>query len=918
MKTRRKLPLQWIAALAGGVLILPIQAQAAANLSGTVLDGGNGLTLEGVQVRVEGSAAETVSQRGGSYQLSGLPTGPVTVRFNYLGLAELSRDIVLTEGGNRLDVALEWEVYELETFVVEGSVIGQARALNLQRSAETLSTMVSADAIGRFPDQNAAEALNRLPGVSVERDQGEGRFVVVRGIDPNLNSVSLDGVKLASPSTGERATLLDTIPTDTLQSIEVFKSTLPSQPGDSVGGYINIRTPSAFDDDGPIRRLSIQGNYADLVGDWRGKINGAYGQQFNDGRIGVMVSASFEERKFGSDNKESEPWFEETAGDGSAGYVSEEIAYREYDLQRTRTGVSANLEFKPAPGAQYYIRGSWNEYEDTEIRHQMIFEKMEDFREIEADSFVADTAEAVREMKDRTENMRLMAASLGGENTLGALTVTYRVAYSKAEEDTPSDFETVYAFADTVGLRFTGAAGALPAHAQLSGPSLTDPANYEFDGLELANQLVEETDYSGELNVSYSVEQPLLKSIDFGGLYRSKDKQSDLWVAKEDDNPGAVDTLEGFVYGSPRDPYASGLPYVSPEYSTYFRENIDAFAMEVDEVDSIVEDFESEEDITAGYAMVRLEVSGWQVITGLRIEHTQFSTDGYVYNDDTGDVAPISADNDYTHVLPGLHLRKDFGEDSVLRLSVNQTISRPNFEQTLPNAQIEGDEVTVGNPLLDPLEATNIDISFERYLRPLGLISAAVFYKDIDNFIYEQVIPGTYPGVGDAQITTFRNGPSGSILGLELAYQRQLNFLPAPLDGLSVYANLTFIDSEATVLGPEAGDPTRDVPFIKQSDWLANIALTYEKHGVFARLAYSYRDAYLDEVGGEPLEDRYMAAYGQLDLSTSYTINQNLSVFLNWMNITNEPLHAKWDVSGRLSQFEEYGWSVSTGVKLVF
>jgi TonB-dependent receptor len=205
---------------------------------------------------------------------------------------------------------------DLEPFTVKGTLVGQARALNLQRTNATLSNVVAADAIGRFPDQNAAEALNRLPGVSVERDQGEGRFVVIRGIDPNLNSVAIDGVRLASPGTGERATLLDTIPSDTLQSLEVYKSTLPSQPGDSVGGYINIKTPSAFDENRTVGRIELQGNYSDLKQEWNGKLAGAYGAIFGDGNIGWMINASYEKRTFGSDNNESDPWEIEEGTDG--------------------------------------------------------------------------------------------------------------------------------------------------------------------------------------------------------------------------------------------------------------------------------------------------------------------------------------------------------------------------------------------------------------------------------------------------------------------------------------------------------------------------------------------------------------------------------------------------------------------------
>jgi len=886
----------------------------AGDIRGRVLESGSGLSLDGATVRVLGSDLRTTAGRGGFYELTGLPEGEATLEFGYLGLGRVQRTVEIGPGTTTLNVRMEGQVFELDAFEVNGTIIGQARALNLQRKSATLSNVVAADAIGRFPDQNAAEALGRLPGISIERDQGEGRFVVIRGIDPNLNSVAIDGVKLASPSTGERATLLDTIPSDTLQRLEVYKSSLPSQPGDSVGGFINIKTPSAFDDDRPIGRLSLQGNYSDLVGEWRGKVSGAYGKTFNDDTFGFMINASYEEREFGSDNMEADPFGEEDAEDGTSGFATGELQYREYDLVRTRTGVSANLEFRPTDDANYYLRGSWNEYEDTEIRHRHIIAP-DGFGTISEDSFSGIDSEVVQEMKDRTENMRIMAMSAGGMNRINDWTIDYRLSYSEAEEDTPFDFETVYLLNDVADIAFTRTTGSLPDHTQLAGPDFRDAANYDFDGIELASQLVTEEDFSGEVNFRYTVADNGLTAVQFGGLFRGKEKDSDLTIWKEDDNPGEVDTLAGFVYANPRDPYGSNAPFVSPGYTGFFNDNRAAFALEEDEVDSAVEDFESTEDVVAVYAMAEFLFNEWELIAGVRIEDTRFETSGTGYNDDTETFFALSAKNDYTDVLPGLHLRRALNEDLVLRFSANKTIARPNFEQTWPNAVIEGNEVEVGNPDLDPLESINFDASIEYYMEPLGLFSAALFYKDIENFIYAQTVFGSFRDIPDAEITTFRNGGSGDILGLELSYQKQLTDLPEPFDGLGVYANVTFTDSSADVLPAEDGDEGRTLDFIKQSEVIGNVALTYEKGGLFLRLAYTYRDDYLDEVGDGPVEDRYVKAHGQFDLSASYRINQNFTVYANWINLTDEPFEAYWGETGRLSQFEEYGWSANVGVK---
>lgn len=900
------------------LLTVFVHAQNTGQVQGRVLDGASGTYLDGASVVIEGTSIQTTSERGGQFTLTNVPAGSHTIRVQYLGFPTYSEPIAVTAGGvEKVDVRFGDGVVDLEPYVVHSSAMGQARALNIQKSSPTLANVVSADAIGQFPDQNAAEALSRLPGISVERDQGEGRFVVVRGIDPNLNSVAVDGVQLASPSAGARATLLDTIPTDNLQRLEVQKSVLPSMPGDSVGGYINIRTPSAYDYDSMVARLTMQANYSDLASAWKPKISGSYGDTFAEGKVGLMISASYEEREFGSDNNEAGPWEVEDGNDASEGLVTEAIEFREYNLKRVRTGISANLEFRPTAESQYFIRGSWNEYQDTEFRHAGIFEP-DGFTEIAGDSFVGVDTEFVREMKEREENMRIFAASIGGENTFGDFTVDYQVSLSSAEEDTPYDFETAYELNDTGNFRFTRTNTNHPGFIQLSGPAITDPDNYEFDGVVSASQIVDEDDLSGEINATYSMEESVLERIQFGLFARHKNKTSDLEEFESDGNPAAVETFSDFSTFNNRDPYQTGLPYVDQSYRDFFLENEPAFAMERAIGASDIEDFDSEEDIIATYLMGVFDLAGTEVVAGGRFEDTKFSTSGFIYNDDDESVTPNSARNDYNHFLPGLHVRRPFGENTVLRFSANQTISRPNFEQTIPGAEIEGDEVTVGNPLLDPLESTNLDLSVEYYIPPLGLVSAAIFYKDIKNFIYEQTLTGDFAGITDAEITTFLNGPSGDIKGIEFAVQQQLTFLPAPFDGLGLFANVAFIDGNAEVLPPEEGGETRRVPFVKQSDTVGNIALTYENRNFFFRVAGTFRSDYLDEVGAEPFEDRYIDDYFQVDVSSHYRINENFTVFANLLNITDEPLKAYWGESNRLSQFEEYGWSANGGIRWTY
>ena len=894
----------------GGILLFLCCAGSGLNagtVTGRVFDSESQTYLNGAVVSAKMTDAKAVTDKGGFYKLE-LPEGAYTIQARYFGYP-LAEETLQVTGIHEVDFDMIREVKELEAFVVEGRAVGQARALNLQKSSEVTANVVSADAIGQFPDQNAAEALGRLPGVSIERDQGEGRFVVIRGINPDLNSVAIDGVKLAAPGADERATLLDTVPSDTIQQLEVYKTVLPSMPGDSVGGYVNIKTPSAFDFDDTVGRITVQGNFSDLVDEWEGKINGSYGNVFNDGKTGFMINASWEERTFGSDNNEAAEW-----GLESGSYVTDEIEYREYDLTRTRTGISGNLEFKPDNDSFYFARLSYNEYEDSEIRHVGLFE-IDGFDSVSSSSFVGTDTTHIREFKDRTENMGVRAASVGGENYVGLWKIDYKLSYSYAEEDTPFDTEAIYELNDVVDVRLDNTDTYQLGLSQVAGPDFLDPSNYEFDEVADAFQLVEEEDLSGEINFLYEFVEGAFKDVQFGMLYRDKSKVSDAEEFASDDNPAAIEDYTNFSTFDNRDPLNTMLPYTVDTIRSFYLDNEAAFMMERDLADSSIEDFDASEEVFAAYAMGRFTFSNWDYIVGFRFEGTNFETEGFEYNDDTETIDPARYQKDYTEFLPHLHIRRQFGDNMLLRFSANKTLSRPNFEQTLPGAEIEGDEVTVGNPQLDPLESVNVDASFEYYFPPLGVFSAAVFYKDIDNFIYEQTLTADFAGIVDAELTTFRNGPSGDIKGLELGYQQQFS---GNFDGFGILANLTLTDGSAEVLGPEEGDPTRSLPFIKQSDTIANLALTYEKYGFFFRIAATYRDDYLDEVGGEPLEDRYVAEFLQWDLSSSYDINDNLTVFANLVNIDDEPFRAYWGQSGRLSQWESYSWSANLGLRWAY
>lgn len=919
------------------IILAPVLGHAA-TVKGRVLDRNSGAALAGV--RVVGPGDSTTTNRFGEYMLENLDNGSQDILFRYGGYNDVTRQVELREGEIfQLDLGLAGDVVTLEAFTIEERALGQARAINLQRNADHRVDIVAADALGRFPDQNAAEAVARLPGVSIERDQGEGRFVIIRGIDPNLNAVAIDGVSLAAPNTGDRATLLDTIPSETLQSVEVSKAPLPSMPGDGIGGYINIKTPSAFDSDGMTARATVQGVYTELTEEWGGKVNAAWGDTFANEKIGFILSASYENRSFGSDNREAEPLeLEEGAGGQEFWVQTDEIQFREYDLTRERLGLNFNLEYKTDADTMYFLRSSFSRYTDVEIRHRGILafgeedDDDEDLTEYTTVSNepVAENIALAREIKDREENMTIWTTTAGGNLTFGEWDFDFSLSYSFGEEDTPYDTEMIYELINDDPAEKTQNPDVRLSNLRSDFPQVTffdatgdgidpfDPDSYEFDKIEDANQISEESHYAGQFNVARNFSEGTLSAIKFGGLYRDKTKESDLEVFESDDNPGEVDTLAGMLNRGQRDPYGSGLPYINEDFRDYFSANRADFAMERNEEDSTLEDFESTEEVIAAYVQAEFKTDRASAIIGIRAEQTDFSSTGWEFDADDETFARFTGSNEYTNFLPGVHTRFNLTDSLILRASWNQSIARPSFEQTFAGRTViaSDEEVEAGNPELDPYKANNYDFTLEYYMKSLGTISVSLFYKDVENFIYEQTVKdGINIDGTDMDLITFRNGPSGEILGLELAYQQQFSFLPGPLGGLGFYANLTFTESEADILAPETGGESRTVDFLKQSGTIGNVALTYDMYGFFFRIAGSFRSEYLDELGEEQFEDRYMDEHFQVDISSSYKINDNLTIFANAINLTDEPLRAFFDQSNGLAQFEEYGVSYQFGLK---
>jgi len=912
------------------VVALQASAQSAGNvaaLSGNVSDPATGLPLEGVRVSISGTALETYTDRYGSYNFSAVPTGAQQVVLSYVGYGVMRKDVeVAAQNSNRLDVAFSnaERIINLETFVIKGALVGTARAINRQRASENLSNVVASDEIGRFPDQNAAESLQRIAGLSLYRDQGEGRYIIVRGLNYDLNSVQLNGLKLASPEEGDRGIALDVIPTDAIASVEVTKATTPDMDGEGVGGSINIKTKSAFDYNETHASLNVQGNYSALSGKMGHKINGSYSTIFNNGTMGFLIAPTFQTRKFGSFNYENDGWsMEESLTDGSEYYMLEAINFRDYVIERKRYGTTLSLEGQPNENLMWYVNGTYNRFKDTELRFRTVI----DFTEGTLSDLDANSATFTklrryrRDLRDRVKDQNIGAIAAGFEWTNDAWSVDGQVGYSSGHEENPNEISYrfrhndkdgvfSYNFSDPYDIKVT----------QSGGASIEDPTSYEFQRADLSNDSGNEYEKDLMINAKYDFNTENPAYVKFGASFRSKDKTSEAEVYEISGGPSEF-TFANLVGQVSDYPYYH-VPRLNVEMlRAAFWPYQSQFESERVFEDSELDDWNSTEDVLAGYIMGSIKMGNTTILGGVRVEQTSFETTGK--DIDLGEevvLSYITQSHDYTNVLPSLHIRHEINENLIVRASYSTSLARPSFGHTASRLSINNDdeEVFMGNPELKALESKNWDASIEYYLPSLGVVSAAVFYKDIKNFSYEVSSDGGYASLPDYELTTYENGSDGKIKGLELSYQQQLTMLPGALSGLGILANITFSSSEANY--PTRPDEKLD--FIGNSDQVANLALTYESGDFFARLAMNYRSERLreDEVfGGDEYEDVWVDDQTQLDLTLSYKINKSWELFGEWVNITNEPFKVFFKSPNgqpnRLGQFEEYDWSANFGVR---
>ena len=821
--------------------------------------------------------------------------------------------------------------------IVTGTAVGERKAIEAKRRADNIVEALYANDVGKLPDQNVAEAVRRLPGVSVANDQGEGRYVIIRGVNPNLVNVVLNGLTLPAPEPDGRQVKLDDIPSALIGSVIVTKSLTAAQDANAIGGEVDIRTLSAFDRKEPL--------FADARAEYGAyHINGGHpyegdlqlGGLFGPGgQFGAVLSLNYSRRPIESENFQgSTNWRvpAATTGANQNYVVPDSDGLRDYNLFRTREGAVLNLDWHPSDRTKIFLRGTFSRYDDNEQRDQFIIDNQSAFRNQTATTGTFTGRGSVR-VRRREEDDNTKSVQGGGGFDLGTAHLDLAGAWTRAQKRDPLRSE--YNFR-TGGTALTVNYDVLGTPYDFT-PTVQPGANqaaYAFNSVTYDVRLAVETLWQGRADLTLPVAIGDGSTIKVGAKYLSREKtnardyQTFGLTAGRSFTLASVSYLGDTSFYDGRYPFGPRIDYGAAQ--AFLAANPGTVTLNVagSRANSLANDYDVNESIYAGYAMATLKIGGLTLLPGVRVEHTRDRTKAKLITAASAlneDYNAFGA-RDYTDVFPGLNARYDATRNLVLRGAATTSIGRPNYPDLSPYQSVDTTTsprptVTLGNPALKSYKAVNLDADVEYYLPGQGLLSVGLFYKRIDNPIYtgtQIAASGVFAGTSYAAIDVVQpqNVQVAYIKGVEANATVRATFLPGPLDGLGVSLNYAHIDGFGRGAIAGTAPRTGSIPLFLQSHDVGTAQVFYEKYGFAARAAFSYRSPYLDTLGASAAADQYTDGNGQLDVNLSYQVTPKLTFFGQALNLTDAPLRRYIGVKNQLVERERYGYSFRWGVQV--
>ncbi len=918
------------------------QLQEFGTITGKVVDA-EGEVLPGASVVIRELNAGASTSLEGFFQLDRIPYGSYQVEVSYIGFQKRILEVEVNTGLISLAVlVLQPDVNQLGEVIITGNFDGQQRAFNQQRNADNIKTIVSSDLIGRFPDINVGEAMQRVPGVNIDRNNGEGSVVKIRGTPQNFTTISVNGEQIpTTDEAGGRTESLDLISADQLASMEVSKAITPEMDGDAVGGAINLITPTATSSKGRVKG-TVAGGYNNLFDKGSQVYRLKLDKRFADNKFGVLLGGSF----YNTFNGEER--FEATYRDRRIGSDDDPNSFRAFVLddyrlrpllnERTRIGINATFDYRFSENSSVVFKATFNRLEDESLRRRIRFRPRNNYQD-PLNPNVAGPDRDVRirrDINDRVITRENIAISLEGNHPLGDFAkLDYAVNYSRNERVLRSD-RFVFRERDLTLVQERDGDFTI-----FSSPDFDfeDYNAYDFNSFQQDKPILNRGDNTvARLNLTIP-----FRLGNNSGEFKTGGKYRDL------DNIRRRNTVEYNAFNGPYNlgqvldghdetifdgRYRMGQfpsPNAAREHFRLFQ-NAYQFDENASRINTESFFFNAGEDVYAAYIQGKIQWNKLRILAGVRYEKTDVLYDALELSieppaQDGAPAIPISSEpvsgsNSYDFLLPMLHLKYDLGERTNLRFAYTQSYARPTLADLVPAENINfADQIlTRGNPDLLPAASNNFDFLFEHYLKGAGVLSGGIFYKDISDFIFRQFSNVNF----NNELFLLNepiNGDEASLIGAEINFVKKLDFLPGFLSGLGIFANYTYVNSNSsfTFLNDEGNLETRDdVDFPGQADHTWNAAISYDRGGFSSRVSLNYNGSSLFSPANTSDLDFFLEERYQLDINASQQVTDNLTLFVEFVNLTNDPVVTYQAIREQVVNYEIYDWSARFGINFKF
>lgn len=932
---------------------------------GRIVDKDTGEPLIGANVMLLNTTQGAATNINGVFSISELPEGEQTFEIRYVGYVTKRINIeIIPDDLVRMTIELVPEFIEGEEVIISTQVLGQIRAIRQQRGSDAIVNIVSEEKLRELPDNNAAEAIGRLPGVALQRSSGEGQKVIIRGMEPKFNNITINGVRVPSNDPFDKSVDLSMISSESLSGIEVYKSPTPDMDADAIGGTVNLTLKKAPNES--ISSIRGGGAHNFLKSDWANyNFSANLSRRYFNNNLGGIFQGTLEQI-----NRSAQIF-------GGNYQILDEVRPRQFSLEdqigtRQRASVSMNIDYQ-LPQGELTFYSYYASTDNSRVGRVQNFDPFDDNR-------------VMYDHTHRESNMYLWSNMVGSKHDFNILSIDWMGSYSRTENKTP--YDSFLQFSDDGAFAHNPAIRDGPRFHEWADSATVDYSRSHLYRGTLNNSRVNESNYSLSTNIRIpvSISARFFGEIKFGGKQQFQDRtyrnQSlaerhyylrgaemtnalKQWETQNDPmqltSAGRV-AMSNFFDADPFNvgTFLGGDYFMNNPVSTKMVDlwfdnqlsilNNDRFGL--------VDNYSLQERVSAAYFMLNMRLGSWaQIIPGLRYENSSGDYSAYyaALQDRYGlggRLEDIDNKISYDDWLPHLHLKLMPFNWFDIRASYAQTLARPDYSMVMPNVLVNLNlaRIRAGNPDLKHMTSSNYDLTLTIYNNRLGLLSMSAFYKDMTNVFYPvermyihndslAAVLG-HPGRSGFELTSFDNSPSAEVYGFELELQSNLSALSTPfIRGIVFSMNVTRQYSETTKYSFVTRDSlvgrdpvtgrfiierwserhSREISMPGQAPLIVNLSIGYDYRGFSGRISGNYQDEYLVVPGASSVGDISNGSFWRWDIALRQRMSERLLLHANVANLNNmrERTYRNYDkrFPGRINH---YGPILNIGFQLEF